>query len=144
MTEEEVLKEFEAGYDCGQVVMRRMAEKLGLDVGTACRVSTGFGAGMMRGETCGAVIAAYMALGLKYGPDNMEEENQEKKVASIIKNNTFNEKFKEKYDSFMCRELMGADFSTKEGLAYIQEHNLMTTFCPKLVAEVISILEELI
>ncbi len=39
-----------------------------MDTELAYKVSSGFGAGMFQGETCGAVIrGAYMALGLKYG-----------------------------------------------------------------------------
>ena len=35
-----------------------------MDTELAYKVSSGFGAGMFQGETCGAVIGAYMALGL--------------------------------------------------------------------------------
>ena len=64
MTKEQVLEEFDKGYDCCQVVFRYWAEKLNMDTELAYKVSSGFGAGMFQGETCGAVIGAYMALGL--------------------------------------------------------------------------------
>lgn len=143
MTKDKVLEAFEQGYDCCQVVFHYWAEKLGMDGELAYKISTGFGAGMLQGETCGAVIGAYMALGLKYGCSETGREGEEQKVASIIKNVQFREKLLEKYPSTMCRELLGADFSSREGMKIIKEKQLMTTFCPQLVADIIDILEEI-
>ena len=143
VTKEEVLEQFGDGLDCAQVVFRYWAERLGYDKKTACKLSTGFGAGMMQGETCGAVIGAYMAIGLKYGVAEEGPEGDDQKVATVIKDTRFREKFLDKYSSSMCRELLGADFRTSEGQTIIQEKNLMTTFCPQLVADVCDILEEI-
>ena len=143
MTKDKVLEAFDKGYDCCQVVFHYWAEKLGMDGTTAYKVSTGFGAGMLQGETCGAVIGAYMALGLKYGFSDTGRAGEDQKVASIIKNVQFREKLLEKYPSTMCRELLGADFSTKEGMKKIKEKKMMTTFCPQLVADIMGILEEI-
>lgn len=143
MTKEEVLEQFEEGYDCAQVVFHYWAKKLGLDEKIAYKISTGFGAGMLQGETCGAVIGAYMALGLKYGVCESGEEGEEQKVASIIKDVQFREKFLEKYPSTMCSGLLKADFSTPEGSRKIREQKLMTTFCPQLVADVLDVLDEI-
>ena len=144
MTKEQVLEEFDKGYDCCQVVFRYWAEKLNMDTELAYKVSSGFGAGMFQGETCGAVIGAYMALGLKYGSTLPSPEGDEQRVESIIKDVEFREKFLQKYNSTMCRELMGADFSTKEGAQKIKEEQKMITFCPQLVADIIDVLEEII
>ncbi len=143
MTKEEVLQEFEKGYDCAQVVFHYWGEKIGLDGETAYKISTGFGAGMLQGETCGAVIGAYMAMGLKYGAFEEIPEGEGQKVASILKNTEFRERFLQKYRSTMCRELLEADFSTKEGAEKIREKNLMTTFCPQLVSDILVILDEI-
>lgn len=143
MTKEEVLQEFGKGFDCGQVVFSYWAKELGLDEQTAKKISTGFGGGMMQGETCGAVIGACMAMGLKYGISTDGEEGQNQKVTSVIKAAEFREKFLEKYSSTMCRELLEADISTPEGMKSIGERQLMTTFCPQLVVDVIEILEKI-
>lgn len=143
MTKEEVLEQFEEGYDCAQVVFHYWAEKLGLDGKTAYKISTGFGAGMLQGETCGAVIGAYMAIGLKYGVCEEGREGEDQKVASIIKDVQFRDKLLEKYPSTMCKEILEADFSTPEGAEKIRQKKLMTTFCPKLVADVLDILDEI-
>lgn len=99
MTKEEVLEEFSLGFDCCQVVFHYWARRLGLDEQLANKISTGFGAGMLQGETCGAIIGAYMALGLKYGVTTAGKEGEEQKVASIIKNVQFRDKLLEKYPS---------------------------------------------
>lgn len=143
MTKDEVLKQFEEGYDCAQVVFHYWAEKLGLDGKVAHRISTGFGAGMLQGETCGAIIGAYMALGLKYGACEPGRAGEEQRVASIIKDVQFRDRLLEKYPSTMCKELLDADFSTSEGAKKIRDQKLMITFCPRLVADVLDILDEI-
>lgn len=143
MTKDEVLKQFEEGFDCCQVVFHYWAKRLGLDEDIAYKVSSGFGAGMFQGETCGAVIGAYMALGLKYGNCKAGYEGEDQRVVSIIKDVQFRENFLKKYPSTMCREILNADFSTPEGAKHIRENNMMNTFCPQLVADIMGILEEI-
>lgn len=143
LTKETVLEQFENGYDCAQVVFGYWAEKFGIDRETAYKISTGFGAGMLQGETCGAIIGAYMALGLKFGVCETGTDGEEQKVASVIKNAQFREEFLKKYSSTMCKELLEADFATPEGAKKIRENKLMTTFCPKLVSDVMDILDEI-
>ena len=142
-TKEDILFKFEQGYDCCQVVFQYWAKRFGMDKELAYKVSSGFAAGMYQGETCGAIVGAYMALGLKYGFYKPGYEGEEQKVLSIIKNTQFRSKLLEKYPSTMCRELLDADFSTREGAKIIREKQMMTTFCPELVSDVIGILEEI-
>ena len=53
------------GYNCAQIVLCSYAEELGIDEETLFRISEGFGAGMGgMMQTCGAVTAMFMALGL--------------------------------------------------------------------------------
>ena len=63
---------------CSQIVFASVVGKFGMDTSTAYRLSAGFGSGMMRGMTCGVVVGANMALGLKHGhhePDTPERKN---------------------------------------------------------------------
>ena len=67
---------FENGYACSQAVLSTLSPELGLDENTAFKVASAFGGGMVRhGEVCGAVTGALMALGLKYGSNNEDEED---------------------------------------------------------------------
>ena len=66
---------FEEGFNCSQAVFSAWAEELGLDRETALRVATAFGGGMgHRGDTCGAVTGAFMAIGLKHGRLRADDE----------------------------------------------------------------------
>ncbi len=58
---------FMNNYNCSQVVLSLFCEELGLEKDIALKLSTGFGSGLRRGEVCGAVSGAIMAIGLKYG-----------------------------------------------------------------------------
>lgn len=82
--------------------------------------------------------------GFQYGSILPSPEGDEQRVESIIKDVEFREKFLQKYNSTMCRELMGADFATKEGAQKIKEEQKMITFCPQLVSDIIDVLEEII
>lgn len=84
-----------------------------------------------------------MALGLKYGVCEEGRKGEDQRVASIIKDVQFRNMLLKKYPSTMCRELLEADFSTPEGAKRIREQKMMTTFCPKLVADVLDILDEI-
>ena len=49
--------------------------------------------------------------------------------------------FKKENGSFICRELLGCDLSTEEGIATALEKNLFTEFCPKMVESATKIAE---
>jgi len=67
ITEEQALMGFGTGVDCSQAVFGEFAAQLGLDRDTALKIAAPFGGGMWHGETCGCVVGALMAIGLKYG-----------------------------------------------------------------------------
>lgn len=140
MDEKKVLEAFMAGFDCAQVVLNSVASEIGLDDMAANKVSACFGGGMFCGGTCGAVTGAYMAIGMKYG--HCQPDDGEAKVNTIKKLSEFNGKFLEQYDSLICKDLLGYDIGTLEGMEKINEQQLLTTFCPKLVSSAISILKE--
>ena len=51
-------------YNCAQSVVMSFAEAAGISEETAYKFAAGFGGGMKRGSTCGAVIGGIMTLGL--------------------------------------------------------------------------------
>ena len=142
MTKEQITEGFRNGIDCGQAVAGQFAEETGLSVEQLRRLSACYGGGMMRGETCGAVIAAYEIIGYLYGHDRAGDDEQKGKMLTRMLR--FNQLFSEKYEGFMCRELLGADISTAEGGRKINEQNLMFEFCPLVVIDVVEILKKVI
>ncbi len=142
ISKEHVLDSFSKGYGCGQFVAEQFTEETGLSIENLRKLAACFDAGMLRGETCGAVIAAYNVIGLIYG--QCEEYADEQKGIMMTRMLRFNELFNEKYDSFICEGLLGANISTAEGGKKIAEQNLLTKFCPEVVSYVVDILEQVI
>ena len=131
---------FEEGYNCSQAVLSAFAEKLGMDHATAVKIASGFGGGMGRmGETCGAVSGAYMALGLKYG--GVDTASKERTYQLVRE---FARRFLATRDSLRCRDLLGCDISTPEGLRHAREQGLFKSVCAKYVREAAEIVEDLL
>jgi C_GCAxxG_C_C family probable redox protein len=104
---EEAVELFEKGCACSQAVLAPVAERLGLDREQAMRISACFAGGMRGGEVCGAVTGAYMALGLAHcGSDCTAAEGRQAVYAEVV---SFNSAYLERYDSLLCRELIGLD-----------------------------------
>ncbi len=140
---DEAVECFNKGYNCSQAVLSAYAKQFGLDKGQALRVAGAFGAGMGRMcETCGAVTGAFMVIGLKYGKVKAEDEPSKEKAYALVKE--FAREFKARNGSIVCKELLGCDMSTPEGMKYAKEHKLHSTLCPGLVKDAAEIVGKLI
>lgn len=131
----EAVELFEDKYVCSQAVFAAFSNDLGIDKKQALKIGACFGSGMRKGEVCGACTGALMALGLKYG-DSKEKSNE---VCE-----RFLDEFKKQNGSYICRELLNCDISTKEGVEYAVENNLFREFCPKMVESASKITLELL
>ena len=96
------------GYNCAQIVLCSYAEELGIDEETLFRISEGFGAGMGgMMQTCGAVTAMFMALGLAYSSGDLQACDT--KPQTMKKVRELAAEFEKKNGSIVCRELKGID-----------------------------------
>ena len=129
-------------FNCSQAVLTAFAEDFGLSEKLTLSLGTSFGGGARNGQMCGAVSGALMVLGLKFG--HFESENQEQKSKNYAISVEFTNRVKEKYGFIVCKEMLNADLTTEEGKAKIAEKNLFKTLCPKIIADVVEILEEVI
>lgn len=127
------------GFNCAQAVFSAFSEDLNLDENTALKLASGFGSGMARGETCGAVTASYLVIGLKHGHSIPDPEAKENTKMLIRK---FNERFISIHGSLTCKELLGCDVSNPEGHAKAKEKDAFNQFCPRFIASACDILEE--
>lgn len=133
---------FSRKFHCSQAVFAAFAEELGLTEEQALKTGACFGSGMRKGEVCGACTGALMALGLKYGQSSEEDMNSRMKTNEVT--DRFMEAFKEENGSYMCKELLGCDLSTKDGIAIALEKKLFTEFCPKMVESATRIAESIL
>ena len=139
---EQAVESFRAGFNCSQAVVGSYSEKFGLDCETAFKVATGFGGGMRMSETCGAVTGAFMVLGLEYG--NTTAQDKAAKAKTYEKVVEYTNRFKARNGSVICKELLGCDISTPDGMQKAQENGLFDSVCPKMVNDAAEILEEML
>jgi len=133
---------FKAGLSCSQAVLSAFAPGLGLDRPTALRVAAAFGGGMARmGQTCGAVTGALMVIGLKHGHIAAEDKATKEKTYALVRQ--FVDEFRARNTSLLCRELLGCDIGTPEGMQLFREKGLNTLVCSRLVRDAAEILERL-
>jgi C_GCAxxG_C_C family probable redox protein len=134
---------FQQGFSCSQAILSTFGEQFGLDQKTALKLAAGFGGGMGRmAGTCGAVTGAFMVLGLKYGAISADDRQAEELAYERVRE--FAARFKERNDSLECRELLGCDISTPEGLQTFKEKELISTHCPKFVRDAAEIMERML
>ena len=131
----EAVQLFEDGDVCSQAVFAAFSPEFGISKEDALKIGACFGSGMRKAEVCGACTGALMALGLKYG---------ESKAESNEVCNSFLDEFADKNGSIICRDLLGCDISTEEGVKYARDNNLFGEICPKMVESAAEIVERLI
>ncbi len=141
-TKEKALDYFSRNFHCSQAVLAAYAEKCGLTEEQALRLGGCFGSGMRKGEVCGACTGALMVLGALYG--QCDEADLESRRLSNKVNDEMMNGFAEKMGSCLCRDVLGCDVSTEEGVRLARENNLFKELCPKVVADAVDVLEEVI
>jgi C_GCAxxG_C_C family probable redox protein len=140
--QEIALTNFTNKNNCCQSVISAFINDFNLDKETTLKLATGFGGGMCKGEVCGAVTGAYMALGLKFGYTS--QEDFEGKAITKEKVLDFDKQFINKHDTLHCKELLDCDITTPEGREYAAEHNLFQTKCTAYIKDAVSIADGLI
>lgn len=135
---------FMEGYTCSQSLFASFADIFGIEKETALKTAAGLGGGVGRmREVCGVVTSASLIIGLMYGAT--EGSDKESKALTYEKVREFADKFKEKENTIICRELLGLD---KAEESYIPEERTKEYYdnrpCPRLTKEAALILEEMI
>lgn len=133
---------FAKKFHCSQAVFATFAEELGITEKQALKIGACFGSGMRKGEVCGACTGALMVLGLKYGQSDEDDMDSRLKTNEVT--DSFMAEFKEQNGSYRCKELLGCDIGTAEGVAIALEKKLFTEFCPKMVESATRIVEDIL
>jgi C_GCAxxG_C_C family probable redox protein len=131
------------GYSCSQSVLSAFIDQFDLDRDTVLRISSAFGGGMGGlGGVCGAVTAAFMVIGLKYGSATKHDDEEMNKISKYGR--FFMNEFKFRNGSTLCRDLLGMDIGTLEGFNEAKAKGLFENICPDIVRCSIEIVEEMI
>ena len=98
---------FKQGYNCSQAVFAACADLYGItDEQMALRLSASFGGGMGRMRlVCGAASGMFMLAGLHNGSSTPHDN--EGKMANYALVQKLAGRFKDKYGSIICAELLG-------------------------------------
>jgi C_GCAxxG_C_C family probable redox protein len=139
---EKAVQLFGNGLNCSQAILTAFGEPFGVDPESAKKLGRPWGGGVGRmGQICGAVTGAIALLGYAQNGARDESEARNDICASIQE---LVGRFEERNGTSVCRELLGADFSTEEGQRKIKEEMLVKKLCPKFVEDASAILAELL
>jgi C_GCAxxG_C_C family probable redox protein len=133
---------FRGGFNCAHAVLSWCSRDLELseDPGERVRAMFGGGIGAM-GLTCGAVTGALMAIRLKYARAGNGGEASPGRAKCVERE--FTKRFVKLHGSICCKELLGIDISTAEGLDQAAAAGLFTTRCPAYVRDSAALVEHL-
>ena len=129
MTPEKALAGF--GLGCAQHAFGEFAPQFGIERETALKIASLFGSGMFEGATCGAVVGALMAIGLRYGQG--DDPDPEKQDLLLQKGAEFKARYAEIYGSCVCREILG--HKIPEELAQVEAENKFVTVCSRAISD---------
>ena len=93
------------------------------------RIASGFAAGMRMAETCGAVTGAIMVLGLARATVESTTAKLREPVYRAVKE--FNAEFERRNRTLVCRDLLGCDIRTEEGMQAAKEARPLQNHLPQ-------------
>ncbi len=118
------------GYHCSESVLMAVCKEMGIESELVPRIATVFAGGMARnGEVCGAVVGSLMAIGLRHGRNDLDQPELK---AHALGGRLMGD-FREEMGALHCRDLLGMDISTPEGLQAFRSSELRTTVCLRAV-----------
>ncbi len=114
------------GLSCSQAILAAFGESCGIDREKARLLGRTLTAGIgWQGETCGYITGALLVLAHVYNDKNeaLALEKTRTAVEELI------ERFRERYGTMRCNDLLGADRTTEEGKKKIRAENLPSRYC---------------
>ncbi len=133
----------EQGFNCAASILGVYGPEFQIERNTALRLAGSLGGGLARqGETCGAVTGALLVIGLHMGAT--DPADQAVKDACYQAGERFMEEFCRRNGTVLCRELLGCDISSAEGLQFARDQQLFAKFCGEYVHSAAEILEEML
>jgi C_GCAxxG_C_C family probable redox protein len=134
---QKALARFDEHFNCSQSVFSAFAEQLGFPDEIALKLASPFGGGLSRrGEVCGAVAGALLALGVARGNATPAGKDETYRLGQ-----EFMRRFEARHHAIRCRDLIICDISTPEGYQKATEKGVFRTICPVLVRDAVEIVQ---
>ena len=137
---------FLKGYNCAQAVLGAFADVTGYDIETSARMAASFGGGLGRlRETCGALSAAALVLGIVKGYSDPADRDAKKTHYALVREMA--NRFKAKNESINCRELLTLAGLIPESGGEPEERTeeyYRRRPCPRLIYDAARILDEML
>lgn len=94
-----------AYHGCSQCVLRAIQDHLRVGNGAAFRSASALAGGVaLMGDSCGALVAGMMALGLVFGRQKIEDFAE--LASSFVPAQALYTRFREEFGSCLCRDVM--------------------------------------
>ena len=139
---EEAQQLYSEGYDCAQSIVHVFMDRFeDIDEADVMRCTSLMSMGLFEGSICGALLGAFVVIGLKYGGSTPKMSD---KGMAIIKREQFMMEFRKLYKGTTCPELTGFDVRIDEENLKAYESGIYTEFCPRLCMNVVNILEKIL
>jgi C_GCAxxG_C_C family probable redox protein len=134
---------FREGYNCAQSVLACCGGPRGLEPDLALRLGAPLGGGMgCMGETCGAVTGAFLVIGLRRFKAEAKDVAFRRESDELVRR--FTAAFKQRHKTISCRELLGFDISTPQGIEQARAAGVFKSLCPPLVRSAAEIVEDML
>lgn len=114
MLDQRVEVVMEQSHNCAQTTFFVLSEQFGLGGDEILKALTPLPGMAERGETCGAITGALMAMGLIYGRDRLND--WEKYRSSLVPTNKFCRQFQEELGSSLCCQIQESAFGKSYNL----------------------------
>jgi len=147
LLDQKVYHYMEISHNCAQSSFLALSEQFGLGNDDMVKALTPIPGIAERGETCGAVTGALLALGLVYGKNNISDWQGYRD--SLKPANEFCDRFEQELGSLMCRNIVKSEFGMEldlrkqDDLQQFQEADA-THKCSKVVQTAVRIAADLI
>jgi C_GCAxxG_C_C family probable redox protein len=128
---------FLGGYNCAQSVLLTLADHIDPQSKNELipKIATGFGGGIGRcGSVCGALTGGLMAVGIKYGTN---EVGVEKRAEAYAAAKALFKQFEKQHGTVMCGDLFRYDLSDPAQAAKARENKAFEKVCHKLICSVV-------
>ena len=132
---------FAEGFDCSQIVLSAVAERLGITREMAMSSASGLGIGLCRGSVCGAALGGIVALGIRYG--NSKSGDMSAKSEVFAKREEFLKRFEEMNGKLLCKDLIGVQVSGLDDMIMRSAEGTYVN-CPRYCVNAISVLESML